>query len=550
MLGRPTFKPKHLALLALLSTALLYARALSFDFILDDFTLILLNPALDSWRHWQFAFTQHVWAAIEPPVEPRHYRPFFALWLLLNRQLFGGLAPYWHLSSLALHVGVTALVYRLAARLSRNDWTAALAALLFAVHPAHIEPVVWISAASDLLATAFVILAFLFYLRGVEEEDSGPSFRSLLASSVCFACALLSKETAIIFPVLLLFYEGSFAPRRRLWHVVPSLAVVALFLLARRLAMSATNIAFHPDAGAIAAFPLVACGYAKVLLAPFSLEFFYAPSRWSWLALAEVLALGMILVAAAQFVRADRPARVALLWLGIFMVIPLASIAVFTPDNWVHDRHTYLPSAGLCIAAAMGMMRLRSGVRRMVCITVLAGLGVALALQLPRFQDELSLYRHALRRAPDNLELRLAYAYALNMNGRQEESRIAYRAITQDFPHSPEAFANLGMFADERGDLQEAADQLSGALARARPGSNLRILMLFRLGSVEARLGRLDRAEALLREAIALDDFGWNFHATLAQVLRKKGREAEAAAEMQNEEAARRAIIARRTSSP
>lgn len=543
--------PDRLVWLGILLAAAAYIQVLRFDFIYDDLFLILINPNLDHWSSWTRAFTEHVWAFKEPPVAPRHYRPLFVLWLLVNKRLFDGVAPWWHLTSLLLHLLATLLVYRVGARVVKSEWTAALAAVLFAVHPVHIESVAWLSVATDLLTAVFLLAATLFYFRF---RELGKPWL-LAASLIMAAAAILCKETAAMFPAVIFIFESLQEPRAgvvaRIGRALPFGVVVLLYLAATRLAIPVRAISAADADGLtiLASLPLVAVGYLKTLAFPFQLSFFYPPealSRWTPAQALAVLLLVLVLLALVWLARSVPIARFPLAWLAVFSIPPLASIALYTRDNWVHDRHMYLPSVGFCLLLALVLARLQPRARWFAGVGLVAVLTAALALQLPRFDNELSLYAHAMRRAPFNLELRLVHAYALTMHGQDERAVAEYEAITRFAPHSEDAHFNLGMDYEQLGRLPAARAALFRAVVLARPGSNLRTEALFRLGSVELRLGDLDSAERHLREAIALDPNGWNFHATLAEVLRQKGSSAEAAEELKREEAARRRQIVRR----
>ena len=151
--------------------------------------------AITSWRNWKTAFVTHIFAVKNPTVPLEiaavHYRPVYKLWQMLNEQLFGSVLPWWHISSLLLHVGVTLLVYQLGVKLLKERWTAALAALLFAVHPIHVESVAYVTASTDLLVTLFALLSFLAYFR-FREEGAPPFF--FVASLVAAALAMMSRN--------------------------------------------------------------------------------------------------------------------------------------------------------------------------------------------------------------------------------------------------------------------------------------------------------------------------------------------------------------------
>src|SRR5260370_11776445 len=123
---------------------------------------------------------------------------------MVKYQLFGMVLPWWHLTSLLLHLLVTFLVYKVGVKVLKEPWTAALATLLFAFHPIHVESVSYVSASTDLLVAVFLLVAFLVYSRFREQ---GASLWALTASLLAARLSMLSKETAAIFPLWLVPYE-------------------------------------------------------------------------------------------------------------------------------------------------------------------------------------------------------------------------------------------------------------------------------------------------------------------------------------------------------
>jgi len=201
--------PDRAVLLGALLAALAYIQDIRYDFILDDVPLILLNETIASWRNWKSTFVTQIFATSSPTVPQAitamHYRPVYKLWQMLNELLFGSVLPWWHITSLLLHVGVIFLVYQLGVKLLKERWTAALAALIFAFHPIHVESVAYVTASTDLLVTIFALISFLAYFHFREE---GASSIYLVASVVAAALSMMSKETAVMFPWLLVSYEA------------------------------------------------------------------------------------------------------------------------------------------------------------------------------------------------------------------------------------------------------------------------------------------------------------------------------------------------------
>src|SRR5271165_4510766 len=141
--------------------AAVFISTLSFEFVYDDYAQIVETKQLNSWHMLPHYFTGHVWAWKTPGKAGPYYRPMFMVWLLLNQSLFGDAAEWWHFTNVLMHVLVTLLIYAIVLQLARDRWTAAFAALLFAVHPVHIESVAWVSGITDPLMAALLLGAFL-----------------------------------------------------------------------------------------------------------------------------------------------------------------------------------------------------------------------------------------------------------------------------------------------------------------------------------------------------------------------------------------------------
>src|SRR5262249_41452784 len=158
-----------------------------------------------------------------------HYMPVTWITYALD-YLIWGLEPFgYHLTNLALHAANTILVFLLAWRIfhaisvpgpeddaSHLRVGAALAALLFGVHPLRVETVAWITERLDLVCGFFYLLAILLYLRSVETESAnvGRSRRCYWLSVTMFVLALLSKSMAVTLPAVLLVLDVY--PLRRL----------------------------------------------------------------------------------------------------------------------------------------------------------------------------------------------------------------------------------------------------------------------------------------------------------------------------------------------
>ncbi len=471
MASQTRITPDRAVLIGAILAVLAYIQDIRYDFILDDIPLILTNSTITSWRNWKLAFVTHIFEDNQPlfsvGIASVHYRPVYKLWQMLNEQVFGSILPWWHVTSLLLHVAVVFLVYQTGIKLLKERWTAALAALLFAFHPIHAESVAYVTASTDLLVTAFALISFLAYFRFREE---GGSYFSLIVSVFAAALAMLSKETAVMLPWVLVAYEalrvtspetsskaGSETPaaaqslwKRFVW-TVPFFAVVGAYLAVRTY-LFGPNTGVGPGgnrAAALLDIPLVLVAYLRNLFWPFQLSFFY-PGEWGsqWTVLKGLTAACVIAGFAYLWMRyRDRSGlRLQLLWSAILFVPALLGVYTFVREDWVHDRHLYLVSVPVCLIAAAVLTDARwpSKVSVVASSAILAILLVDLAFQVPRFQDDNTIYESALRVAPHSLLAHAYYGAALWGYGDTDAGLREFKLCAELVPRSPRAHETYG----------------------------------------------------------------------------------------------------------
>lgn len=165
------------------------------------------------------------------------YRPVFDLFIGACARLFGFEAIGYHVVAFALYLAVAVLVADIVSTLTQRTDIGALAAVLFGVHGAHAEPVLWISASNELLAGLFVLLGLRSYL--AFRASASPK-RYYALTIACYALAIGAKETAIFLPVALAVYDlldtddSTRRERlRRLAPVAPLLAIQGAFVAFR-----------------------------------------------------------------------------------------------------------------------------------------------------------------------------------------------------------------------------------------------------------------------------------------------------------------------------
>lgn len=513
-------RPSWLLSLLGLTTLVLYSGALFFDFVWDDRAQIVNSPILRSWSNLPRAFTSDLWYHVA-----RHqvyYRPLFVAWSMLNYALFG-LHPWgWHLGAILAHVGAVAAVFWLARKLGLEYWTAAAAGLLFALNPIHIEPVVWISAASDSIVAMFVALAFVAFLNGRSPQESRKT-GWWLASLFLLACALLTKEMAVTFAVLVGVYawlhprQGQTSQGQRMRGAVieafPYALVIALYALLRKHALLHSTGQFDPGHGLIdvvRTLPMVVAFYLQKLLLPVGLTGLYYTPYVTGAVVTQLMipavALGVLAIVLWSWNRREGNSTVvfASIWF-LAGLAPALYLRNFGNGDFVRDRYVYLPSIGFAILTAMALRRLPSikgwsaktvQISAVVVICV-AYVGASLAQQVYWASDLLVLVR-GQSLYPGNPYTMVGLASEYSQRGANDQAIALAQAAVREHPeyaYAPlamaEAYIRAGRFDEGRVWLQKVSPEY----VKSEMG-------MASFAGLYGRMGDFDKAFALCSEIL------------------------------------------------
>jgi protein O-mannosyl-transferase len=555
---RPRGRWRKGYLLVLVPAFVAYARTLDFSFVYDDRAWIVRNPALHSWRFLSEYFATNVWAGVYGTSLGNYYRPVFMLWMRLQVALFGTNPHGYHLGVVLLHLFVTLLVYHLALRIARDRAVAVCAALVFGLHPVHIESVAWIAGATDPLVSALLIGSFLCWLKC---HDAPARSRCWWAASLgLYGLALLAKETALIFPLIVAAHvwihqrgdvgrgESLILSSRKtevIRQTIPFVILMALYLAARVEALkgfSHLSSSISPLT-VIFTWPSLAWLWARHLAWPTGLSTYYNLSyvrqpTWADFGLPALGILGAGLLLAWGAVR-SKTVAFTVPWL-LFPLITLVDLRILPRDDFAHDRFLYLPSVGFAVIVGYLIQRLPASRRtvagypfsRILVTTLLcSALTIGTIWQSSYFQDDQHFYTHGYRVAPDNILAKANYAALLGEQGKLAASAELLSEVVSKEPDDWSATYNLGLTCYKLNRLEGAVRFLSRAtaLAPASPGPYLY------LGLARLKLGMKNEAESALRRAIALQPDGYGYHFALGMVLKSRGELTRALDEFQAE---------------
>ncbi|HEX8190939.1 MAG TPA: tetratricopeptide repeat protein, partial [Pyrinomonadaceae bacterium] len=509
-----------------------------------DTDQIVNNEQIRSWWNVLHAFTTDVWSftggKVTNVVPPPYYRPLFTVYFTAGYKLFGLWEPGWHLLNLLVHTTATVLVYRVLRRMNAGVAVAGFAALLFGVHPAHVESVSWVSGIPDPLAALFYLPALLWYVRHRQEARG----RGWLALSIAFfALSLLCKETAIVLPAVLFAWElaqggGGWTARLRdaATRVAPHAAVVALYLPLRYAVLGKFGwkhpfMTDVPDWAIWMTVPQVVVRYLQHLAAPFDLSLYYGTSFVRGASDPKFAVPAVILLGLAALLWLCRRRLGAREWVALVMLfaplLPVLNLKVFHQEYVVQDRYLYLPSVGFCYLVALLLARLLER-RRTAALAVgallLASYGAATVLQNRVWHDGVALWSRGVEHAPEIAPPHYNLGIALARRGDHAAARAEFLTAARLDPGVAAVHNNLALAQDKLGDEAGAVASLERALALNPELHEARN----NLGTLLFRRGDYRHAREQFEQALRRDPANASVRFNLARTLAASGDHAAA----------------------
>jgi hypothetical protein len=368
-----------------LLTAAGFWRALPSYFLSDDF--ILLEYARTFHGEFRSLFAHGGGDGF--------FRPIGYLSLALTSAWAGASPLLWHAAALALHMANSAPVYLLAVILRRSRLAALFAAAVFAIHGTRPEVTVWIAGRFDLLSTFFVLCGLLFFMRS-QTEVSPFVYVYRIASPACMILGILTKESAYVFPVQLLFFpltsEGNFS-WRKIGRLAPLFTLAAALFAYRWVLFGDIGGYRDVHTGGPQVLSMGGVQALKALLVRVWAILFF-PINWSREP-SEFVALLMIVyvlpIAWLALVGMNRMEIVFPLTFVLLAALPPLHLLLIGQDLG-KSRLLYLPSIGFSLLLATVVDNLRDRVRWIILVVVLAFHASAL-------QHNLDLWEYASAKA-------------------------------------------------------------------------------------------------------------------------------------------------------
>ena len=517
------------SLLALVAVAV-FAGSLGNGFVFDDVPQVLQNGWIRDLGHLDEIFANHVWAFAGR--ESSYYRPLMHVVYALLHVAFGPSPVAFHAANLVVHAGATVLLFALIRRWVHGEGPAFLGALIFAVHPVHVEAVAWVSGLPDVASSMLVLLGLLASERALERD--GAAVLPHAGAAVCLLTAALFKEPGLALAGVVLACDVARRPVAKplAWWLTrygAMVASLAVYTAARVTALGGA-LPGSAESGVTMARALEVAGaaiwrYVAMLLAPHPLNAFQTLRSATGLPPSVALVLAPAVLALAVWRRSVAASAAAALFLVPLLPALYAPALLPGLDNPWAERYAYLPVAALSVALAAATRR--TGGRAVVAATL--GLAVLLsAMTLARtrvWRDDLTLWTDTVGKSPDAGVAHAALAHARFARGEVAAAVAGYEHAIRLEPDHADSHLNLGVALATLG-RHDAALAPYATAARLQPR---RAVTRANLAISLSMLGRHADALSEARRAVTLQPELAKAHYALGIALGNAGAVPEAA---------------------
>lgn len=485
-----------------------------------------------SLEHLQGIFTQRV---------NNTYHPLTTLSFALE-YYFVGYRPFlYHLNNVLLHIGVAVLAFLFLRQLNFSVFIACLSTLFFAVHPARVESVAWVTERKDVLYAFFYMAALLAYLRYRKTEDQ----RFYGLAILLFFLSMLSKAMALSFPLILLlcdWYQGRKFDKKVLLEKIP------FFLVAAGIAaityVKFVRVPVYAYYEALMIWPWTLVFYIKKFFYPGVLIPIYDVALPVSITNPEYLFAFVVLFALIVLLIFGRKHRWFLFSFGFFFlsIFFLLRLDYGFDSQIVADRFMYLPSLGFSLLIAFFLERIsRSDLlsRKLVqcaagvlLVGILCSFAVIARYQCRAWRNDDTIWSHQAAYnintpiATNNLSL--LFEIGLRKDIFERDINILKERIRRD-PDHIELLKRRASFRSlkEIVDVTNLAEKRFVLLHRALSGPAIICEPIVNLADLYARLGFPDIAAEHYYWALREDFNYMKAHYDLAFLYADLGRDQE-----------------------
>jgi len=400
-----------------------------------------------------------------------YYRPLLNLSFMLDAQLGGNQMFFYHLDNILLHIISALLVFLLFKKIGIKKPLALFLTLIFAVHPAISQAVAWLPGRNDSLVAIFVLAAILSYLN----YSARPRLKFLIAYAFFFFLAILTKETAIFLPLLLIIHFFTIGRRDHLARIDAYLALAAsvasgfIWLVLRSLAFSKENIGLGAALWSVIENLPDAFIMAGKMILPFNLSVLPVSADSTFI---FAIIAGILIILALFFSREKRQSLL-IFGLGWFLIFFMPPFAISNGAPYFLEHRIYLPLIGfLIICGEIDFIKNLDWTNKKVRVGSLVFLLLLSVLTFNHskfFKDPLTFWLSAVKTSPHSPLAQKNLGVIYYFSGQNKEAQEHYQEALKVNPEEVMCHNNLGVIYMENKQYDLAMSEFQAEL-RINPG--------------------------------------------------------------------------------
>lgn len=363
---------KKAVLLLAIVTLAVYYNTLHYPFTGKDAATVAENDLIKDPAHIPLLFMTDFYYSYAGKTGCPHinyYRPILSLSYMLDYFIWRMNAFGYRLTNILIHYANGFLVFLIVFGISKSIIISLFTSTLFLVHPVQAGAVAYISGRADSLACLFIVGALVLY---VASSSYGGGRRRICYpfSLLVFAMALMTKEVAVLFPLLLLLYDATYAkkgliraPRKYLARYAPFLMILAVYIILRCTVLNfAPQMPLLVDPSAMASNFLTMANtvmtYVSILILPTNLsldnDITHMKSVHDPGGGLLVIGFASLIFLVLMMLRRRKISFFGFLWFLLF-ILPVSNIVRVHPE--IIDQWFYIPSIGFFLMMSVFILR-------------------------------------------------------------------------------------------------------------------------------------------------------------------------------------------------
>lgn len=489
--------------------SVLYGHSLNSPLVYDDTSLLEGNVHIKSLSSIPYFFKHNFWAPFYDKVISGKgykliYRPITNTSFALNFFFSRDNSFDYRVVNLFLHSLNALLVYLFLFRFFKERMLGLFASIFFLIHPLNVESVVLITGRAGLLSTAFLLFGLIFYSESQKVEIDIERSYLYIGSCLFFILALLSKETAIVLPLILIlydFFKKGLRLKTFLWIFYDYLAfwiIIFFYIFLRFLVLGnfLSGSSYIENSPLITFYTMLKTLfiYIKRLFVPIDLSLIYPdPTSRSIFEIPVIASLLLLISIAIFFILSYKKEPLICFALGWFFISLLPVSNIVPAGAAMADRWLYTPLIGFSIFLGEIVKKIKRFRQVAFCSLIL-------------FYSFLTFYRGLDWQDPVRL----------------------WSKATEVYPSEFRSLVNLGAALEQKGLLNDAEKVYKKALDLEDIDFQERAKVYHNLGGIYERLEEIDRAEEFYRLSLRINPKLALPHLSLGMLMERKGEESKA----------------------